>query len=151
MAVLRFTKLIFGQEVSAQAILPSSCIPRPFDNSDFNLNGVANFQPPGTFELTSTVGFQFGSLWYRRRLDLRVNFRLAFDVYLGNSDSPGADGMAFVLQNFDTGQGSAGGGLVIKELTHLLLSSLTPITMDRLLTQLHKVIMLLLYWMVMPL
>lgn len=98
-------------EVSAQAILPSSCVPRPFDNLDFNVNGVANFQPPGTFELTSTVGFQFGSVWYRRRLDLRVNFRLAFDVYLGNSDSPGADGMAFVLQNFDTGQGSAGGGL----------------------------------------
>ena len=91
--------------------MPSSCIPRPFDNTDFNLNGLANFQPPGTFELTPAVNTQFGSVWYRRRLDLRVNFRLAFDIFLGNSDSPGADGMAFVLQNLDTGQGGTGGGL----------------------------------------
>lgn len=98
-------------ELSAQAVLPASCITRPFDNTDFNLNGIANFQPPGTFEITSAVNNQFGSVWYRRRLDLRVNFRLAFDVFLGNNDNPGADGLAFVLQNLDTGQGSAGAGV----------------------------------------
>ena len=58
-------------ELSAQAVLPASCITRPFDNTDFNLNGIANFQPPGTFEITSAVNNQFGSVWYRRRLDLR--------------------------------------------------------------------------------
>ena len=102
---------LFSLQLSAQAVLPSSCIPRPFDNTDFNLNGLANFQPPGTFEITPAVNAQFGSVWYRRRLDLRVNFRLVFDVSLGNSDSPGADGMAFVLQNLDTGQGGSGGGI----------------------------------------
>ena len=103
--------LLLSLQLSAQAVLPSSCIPRPFDNTDFNLNGLANFQAPDTFEITPAVNAQFGSVWYRRRLDLRVNFRLAFDVYLGNSDNPGADGMAFVLQNLDTGQGGTGGGL----------------------------------------
>ena len=103
--------LLFTFQLGAQAILPSSCIPRPFDSTDFNLNGLANFQPPGTFEITPAIDAQFGSVWYRRRLDLRVNFRLAFDVFLGNSDNPGADGMAFVLQNLDTGQGAAGVGL----------------------------------------
>ena len=103
--------ILFSLQLSGQVLLPSSCIPRPFDNTDFNPNGLANFQTPGTFEITPAVNAQFGSVWYRRRLDLRVNFRLVFDVFLGNSDSPGADGMAFVLQNLDTGQGAAGVGL----------------------------------------
>ena len=102
--------ILMTLRLSAQATLPTSCIPRPFINTDFNLNGVANFQAPGTFELTQAANAQFGTVWYRRRLDLRVNFRIAFDVYLGTSNG-GADGLAFVLQNFDTGQGSPGGGL----------------------------------------
>jgi hypothetical protein len=41
---------------------------------------------------------------------MRVNFRIAVELYLGANDV-GADGIAFVLQNLDTGQGSTGGGL----------------------------------------
>ena len=93
-------------------VVPSSCIPRPFDNTDFNLPATSNstYQGNGVFRLTPNVGGQGGAAWYRRRLDMRVNFRIAVELYLGASDA-GADGMAFVLQNLDTGQGSTGGGL----------------------------------------
>ena len=33
------------------------------------------------------------------RIDLRADFQLSFDLYLGNKDAGGADGMAFVLHN----------------------------------------------------
>ena len=96
----------------AQVVFPSSCIPRPFDNTDFNLPATSNssYQGNGVFRLTPNQNTQGGAAWYRRRLDMRVNFRIAVEINLGNSDG-GADGIAFVLQNLDTGQGSTGGGL----------------------------------------
>lgn len=103
--------LLFSVNLFGQGTYPSSCVPRPFNNTEFNLNGSTNFQAPGVFELTPNTGNSWGSVWYRRRLDLRVNFRISVDLFLGNSNSPGADGIGFVLQNLDTGQGGAGGGL----------------------------------------
>jgi len=96
----------------AQGVIPSSCIPRPFDDSDFNLplTSDATYQGNGIFRLTPNAGNQGGAAWYRRRLDMRVNFRIGVDLYLG-ANNGGADGIAFVLQNLDTGQGSTGGGL----------------------------------------
>lgn len=93
-------------------VVPSSCMPRPFDNTDFNLPATSNstYQGNGVFRLTPNANTQGGATWYRRRLDMRVNFRIAVELYLGASDA-GADGIAFVLQNLDTGQGSTGGGL----------------------------------------
>ena len=98
--------------LQAQVLVPSSCIPRPFDNTDFNLPATSNstYQGNGVFRLTQNIGGQGGASWYRRRLDMRVNFRIAVELYLGANDA-GADGIAFVLQNLDTGQGSTGGGL----------------------------------------
>ena len=98
--------------LQAQVLVPSSCIPRPFDNTDFNLPATSNstYQGNGVFRLTPNIGGQGGASWYRRRLDMRVNFRIAVELYLGANDV-GADGIAFVLQNLDTGQGSTGGGL----------------------------------------
>jgi len=98
--------------LQAQVVIPSSCVPRPFDNTDFNLPATSNssYQGNGVFRLTPNVNTQGGAAWYRRRLDMRVNFKIAVEVNLGSSDT-GADGIAFVLQNLDTGQGSTGGGL----------------------------------------
>ena len=98
--------------LQAQVVFPSSCISRSFDNTDFNLPAGSSriYQGNGVFRLTTNANFQGGGVWYRRRLDLRVNFRIAVDLNLGSNDI-GADGIAFVLQNLDTGQGSAGGGL----------------------------------------
>ena len=97
----------------AQVVIPSSCTPRPFDNTDFNLPATSNstYQGNGVFRLTTNVNFQGGAAWYRRRLDMRVNFRIAVEINLGSKDAAGADGIAFVLQNLDTGQGTPGGGL----------------------------------------
>lgn len=102
--------LFWSSTVYAQGSLPSSCVNRPFDATDFNLNGNASLLTTGTFELTENAGGQGGSSWYRRRLDMRVNFRISVDLFLGNNNG-GADGIAFVLQNLDTGQGGTGGGL----------------------------------------
>lgn len=98
--------------LQAQVVFPSSCIARSFDNTDFNLPATSNssYQGNGVFLLTPDANTQVGAAWYRRRLDMRVNFRIAVEVNLGSSDR-GADGIAFVLQNLDTGQGSTGGGL----------------------------------------
>ena len=98
--------------LKAQVVFPSSCIARSFDNTDFNLPATSNssYQGNGVFLLTPDANTQGGAAWYRRRLDMRVNFRIAVEVNLGSSDR-GADGIAFVLQNLDTGQGSTGGGL----------------------------------------
>lgn len=89
---------------------PSSCIPRDFDAADFTPINDASYTTNGVFEITPAAGSQTGSVWYSRRLDLRVNFRIDVDLYLG-ANPAGADGIAFVLQNLDTGQGSTGGGL----------------------------------------
>ena len=105
-----FICLVFSSNLSAQGSLPSTCVNRPFDPTDFNLNGSASLLTTGTFELTPNAGGQGGSSWYRRRLDMRVNFRISVDLFLGNNNG-GADGIAFVLQNLDTGQGGTGGGL----------------------------------------
>lgn len=101
----------------AQNSYPLNCVSRDFDATDFNLNGSASLIGTNTFQLNPNAFWSGGSTWYRRRLDLRVNFRIAVDLYFGvntvNEDGEdiGADGIAFVLQNLDTGQGSQGGAL----------------------------------------
>ena len=44
------------------------------------------------------------------RLDLGADFDFSFDLYLGNKDADGADGMAFVLHNDPFGADATGGG-----------------------------------------
>ena len=44
------------------------------------------------------------------RLDLGADFDLSFDIYLGNKDAAGADGMAFVLHNDPFGADATGLG-----------------------------------------
>src|SRR5262249_49310586 len=63
------------------------------------VNGSANYDSlTHTFVLTPDVGDQAGSAMLNRRIDLSYDFQGSFDVYLG-SNSNGADGLAFVLQN----------------------------------------------------
>lgn len=90
---------------------PEICISRPFVNTAFSMVNSTTFVSPDTFELTQKVNATAGSLWYQNKLDLRVAFTLDFEVYLGDGDNPGADGMVFVIQNLDTGQGTSGYGI----------------------------------------
>ena len=66
---------------------------------------------PGTVELTTTSpGNQGGFAWSKDRMDLRSNFDISAEIFLGKSDF-GADGMAFVLQTMSSASGTTGGGL----------------------------------------
>ena len=87
------------------------CIPRDFDDSDFTFIRDA-FHTAGSdiFSLTPNSGFKRGMVWFQNKLDLRVSFSLDVDLFLGNNDN-GADGIAFVIQNISTSEGSTGGGL----------------------------------------
>ena len=55
--------------LQAQVVFPTSCIPRPFDNTDFNLPATSNstYQGNGVFQLTPNLNTQGGAAWYRRR------------------------------------------------------------------------------------
>ena len=90
---------------------PELCISRPFVSGAFSMVNSTTFVSPSTFELTQEVNATAGSLWYQNKLDLRVGFTLDFEVYLGASSDPGADGLVFVIQNLDTGQGTSGYGI----------------------------------------
>lgn len=105
-----FFLLYWSVNLAQIGTYPSSCIPRDFLSTDFTAINDASFTTNGVFEITAAANGQTGSVWYSRRLDLRVNFRIDVDLYLG-ANPGGADGVAFVLQNLDTGQGSTGGGL----------------------------------------
>ena len=87
------------------------CIPRDFDDSDFTFIRDA-FHTAGSdiFSLTPNSGNKRGMVWFQNKLDLRVSFSLDVDLFLGNNDN-GADGIAFVIQNISTSEGSTGGGL----------------------------------------
>ncbi len=90
---------------------PEVCASRPFVPMDFNLVNQATSVGTNTLQLTPEVDAISGSAWYLNKLDLRVSFNLDFDIYLGDQSSPGADGMVFVIQNLDTGQGTSGYGI----------------------------------------
>jgi len=57
----------------------------------------------------ATAQNQNGALMSNERVDLRSDFDLSFNIYLGNKDA-GADGMAFVLHNDPLGGDATGGG-----------------------------------------
>jgi len=78
------------------------------------LNGNATYDSAAdNFILTQDEQSQKGALMSNERIDLRSDFEISFNIYLGNKDS-GADGMAFVLHNDPFGAdalGGSGGGL----------------------------------------
>ncbi|MGC6421468.1 MAG: lectin-like domain-containing protein, partial [Flavobacteriaceae bacterium] len=89
------------------------CATTPIDLSDFNYVGTATSSGSAEISLTTYTLWKNGAAWYTRRLDLREDFSLNFDLYFGQQGPAqyGADGIAFVIQNIDTGQGSAGEGI----------------------------------------
>jgi hypothetical protein len=66
-----------------------------------------------TYVLTQDLPSQAGAVWAQRPLDLRRDFTLAFEIYLGGKEDlrEGADGMAFVLRAQPNGLGANGRGL----------------------------------------
>lgn len=76
----------------------------------FNAVGSALSQSCSCYQLTPNTGWQGGAVWNNNALNLAVSFDFNFQVYLGCNDG-GADGIAFVLQNTNTGSSGNGGGL----------------------------------------
>ena len=98
-------------QVTNQDDDPEACVSRVFDDSNFQFIQDATHTPgSAVFTLTPNGNTKKGMIWYQNKLDLRVSFSLNVEVFLG-SDNNGADGLAFVVQNISTNEGSSGGGL----------------------------------------
>jgi gliding motility-associated-like protein len=79
--------------------------------AQYTLNGSATQVACNEYTLTPAVNWQGGSVWNNIKINLTQSFDFNFDVFLGNNNSPGADGIAFVLQPISTSVGSSGGGM----------------------------------------
>ena len=77
---------------------PESCDRRDFITAEFIDNNDSSYASGGVYVVTTDTGAVNGSIWYQRKLDLRVEFTIDVDVYLGDKDALGADGLAFILQ-----------------------------------------------------
>ena len=77
----------------------------------YTVNGNATQDDCHTYTLTPAIATQSGSVWNNYKIDLSQSFTFTFDVFLGNTDANGADGIAFVLQPISTSIGGNGSGL----------------------------------------
>ena len=91
---------------------PESCLSRNFDEEDIIfIQDATHTSGSMLYQLTPNLNNQRGMIWYQNRLDLRVEFAISARLNFGNRDAGGADGIAFVIQNINTSQGSSGGGM----------------------------------------
>ena len=70
-------------------------------------NGAVYDNAFNEYTLTTAEGFDTGRVMSADRIDLRSDFQLSFDVFLGTDDA-GADGLAFVLHNSPEGAAAIG-------------------------------------------
>lgn len=85
--------------------------------AQYTVNGSASQDACNLYTLTQAFNGQSGSVWNNNKINLTQSFDFNFDVFLGYNDSPGADGIAFVLQPISTSVGSSGGGLGYQNIT----------------------------------
>lgn len=91
---------------------PESCFNRNFNENDLIfIRDAQHTSGSNLYTLTTDNNNKRGMVWYQNRVDLRVEFRIDTEIYLGSRDGGGADGIAFVIQNINTSQGSSGGGM----------------------------------------
>jgi len=82
--------------------------------SNFQLNGNAVISQPNIYQLTPDINNNYGSMWYKQKADLNADFDMSFELFFGNKDSQGADGITFAFQGLCTNAGTVGGGIGIK-------------------------------------
>lgn len=80
-------------------------------SAQYILNGSATQNSCNCYTLTPAQFNQGGSVWNSNKISLSASFEYSFNVFLGEFDGDGADGLAFVLQPVSTSLGSSGGGL----------------------------------------
>lgn len=79
--------------------------------AQFHLNGAAVKLDGSCYQLTPDQLFVGGSIWSPNKINLNESFQAIFKLYLGCTDSGGADGIVFGFQPISTSFGQAGGGL----------------------------------------
>lgn len=67
--------------------------------AQFELLGTADYMPSGCILLTPNERYAEGIAYSTNKLDLREYFEIEFDIYLGNKDDLGADGITFVIHD----------------------------------------------------
>ncbi len=76
------------------------------------LNGSATATGNDCYQLTPAIGTQNGTVWYADLIDLSEPFDISFEMFLGNIDLNGADGICFVMHTQGTSAiGATGGGM----------------------------------------
>lgn len=73
-----------------------ACIPAI---GQFQLLGDADYMPGSCIQLTPDYPYSEGIAYSELKLDLTHNFEIIFDVYFGDKDDFGADGITFVIHN----------------------------------------------------
>src|SRR5690606_18098706 len=61
--------------------------------------GDATRESDNSYILTSDQPQQNGSIWSQERIDISQSFEFNFEIFLGEKDVNGADGMYFALQS----------------------------------------------------
>ena len=79
-----------------------------FSWSQFVTIGDAEPMGGSCIKLTNDYPFSEGIAYSSSKLDLTQNFQIEFDIYLGDKDSYGADGITFVIHNDKRGFASFG-------------------------------------------
>lgn len=67
--------------------------------AQFELRGYADYMPSGCIMLTPNERYAEGIAYSSNKLDLNDYFEIEFDIYLGDNDELGADGITFVIHN----------------------------------------------------
>ncbi|MGI8600773.1 MAG: lectin-like domain-containing protein [Chitinophagaceae bacterium] len=80
-------------------------------HAQYVLNGAATKNSCNCYTLTPAEGWKSGSVWNSQKINLNNPFDFKFNVFLGCSNSPGADGIVFMLQPNSTSIGSSGEGM----------------------------------------
>lgn len=88
-----------------------------FESEFFEYSGSATLLTDDVVQLTSAINSDFGAIWSFNTIDFNNDFSVSTQLYFGNIDSPGADGIAFVIQPLSNNQGVSGGGLGFQGIT----------------------------------
>jgi hypothetical protein len=65
----------------------------------YKLMGDADYMAGDCIQLTPDVAYSEGIAYNYTKLDLSMPFQIEFDIYLGNKNEYGADGITFVIHN----------------------------------------------------
>ena len=106
--ICRNLMLIFLFGLGSTLLLPQQVSSQTCTAGSFALIGNATVLPNNELQLTPDVQYQKGGIWSVNKANLSQSFDYTVNVYLGDKDITGADGLCFVLQNAPGGTAAIG-------------------------------------------